>query len=163
MRLTFDESTRPHCRNCWNLPFRAALLFAVWLTGCNNTCFTFTSNPPKGTVGVKVGDPSPTCRLAKANTAVRVEMDTEPACGSCAGSVQVQHIFVSIRRIEIHPSRTSDDDSPDWQELAPGLAQQPLQVDLVRSTADRNAGEPLGEIVAIPAGIYRQARLGFVP
>src|SRR6266849_4664860 len=84
-------------------------------------------------------------------------------CSSCSESDRIQHIFVSIRGIEVHPNTTANDDSPDWQELAPQLAQQPLQVDLVRGTADRNAREALGEIVVIPAGIYRQVRLRFVP
>jgi len=164
MGLTFGESTWPPCRNCWNLPFPAGLLFVVWLTGCNNTCFTFTSNPPTGTVVIKASDPSPTCTLTKAHGAVRFEMETEPTCSSCAGLGHVQHIFVSIRGIEVHPNTASDDDSPDWQELLhPDFLKHPLQVDLVRGTADRGAREPLGEIVAIPAGIYRQVRLRFVP
>ncbi len=164
MRLTFAESTRPLCRNCWNLPFRMALLFVVGLTGCNNTCFTFTSKPPTGTIVIKASDPNPTCRLTTMNGAVRVQMDTQLACSSCAGSSQVQHIFMNIRGIEVHPSATADDDSPDWQELLPPeFVKQPLQVDLVRGTADQGAREPLGEIVAIPAGIYRQVRLRFVP
>ncbi len=164
MGLTFAEGTRPICRNCWNLRFRTALLFAVGLTSCNNTCFTFTSNPPTGTFGIKASDPSPTCELEKANGAIRVQLGTEPVCSSCAGSGHVQHIFVSIRGIEVHPSMTADDDPADWQELLPAeVVEQPLQVDLMRGTADRSAREPLGDIVAIPAGIYRQVRLRFVP
>jgi len=59
---------------------------------------------------------------------------------------------------------TADDDPADWQELLPAeVVEQPLQVDLMRGTADRSAREPLGDIVAIPAGIYRQVRLRFVP
>ena len=163
MGLTFAESTWPPCRNCWNLPFPAALLFAVWLTGCNNTCFTFTSNPPTGTIGIKASDPKPTCTLTTSG-AVRLTVQTVPMCSSCSESGRIQHIFVSIRGIEVHPSTTADDDSPDWQELLPSeFVKQPLQVDLVRSTTDRRVREPLGEIVAIPAGIYRQVRLRFVP
>lgn len=40
---------------------------------------------------------------------------------------------------------------------------QPLQVDLVRGIADRAEREPLGEGVAIPAGISPPVRLPFVP
>jgi len=163
MGVIFAENTRSRCRNCWSFAFPAALLFAVWLTGCNNTCFTFTSNPPTGTIGIKASDPSPTCTLTKTNVAVRVEVHTNPECASRSGSSRVQHIFVSIRSIEVNPSTTADDDSADWQELAPQLAEQPLQVDLVRGPADGRAREPWGEIVAVPAGIYRQVRLRFVP
>ncbi len=163
MGLTFAENARSFCRNCWNLRFRAALLFAVWLTGCNNTCFTFTSNPPIGTIGIKASDPKPTCTLTTSG-AVRLTVQTVPMCSSCSESDRIQHIFVSIRGIEVHPSTTADDDSPHWQELLPPeLVEQPLQVDLVRGTADRSPREPLGEIVTVPAGIYRQLRLRFVP
>jgi hypothetical protein len=164
MGLTFAENNRPACRSCRSHAFPAALLFAIWLSGCNNTCFTFTSNPPTGTIGVKASDPRPTCTLAKANGAVRLTVLTNPMCSSCSDSGRIRHIFVSIRDIGIHPSPTADDDSPDWQELLPpGLVKQPLQIDLVRGTTDRSVREPLREIATIPAGIYRQLRLRVAP
>jgi len=163
MGLPFAENTRQLCLNLWNVPFCAALLFAVWLTGCNNTCFTFTSNPLTGTIGIKASDPKPTCTLTTGG-AVRLAVQTVPTCSFCSESGRIQHIFVSIRGIEVHPSMTADNDSSDWQELlSPGLVKQPLQVDLVGGTSDRSARESLGEIVTIPAGIYRQVRLRFTP
>jgi hypothetical protein len=160
--VTFAENTRSRCPNCWSFAFPAALLFAVWLTGCNNTCFTFTSNPPTGTIGIKASDPKPTCTLTTSG-AVRLTVLTVPICSSCSGSGRIQHVFVSIRGIEVNPSRTAGDDLADWQELAPQLAEQPLQVDLVRGPADGSTREPLGETVTVPAGIYRQLRVRFVP
>jgi hypothetical protein len=75
----------------------------------------------------------------------------------------VGHRFhLTIRGIDVHASATADDDSPGWQELAPQLAAQPVHVDLVGGPADRRTREPLGEIVAIPAGIYHQVRVRFV-
>lgn len=157
-------SVKRRNKRCAHSAFLAALLFAVWVTGCNNTCFTFTSNPPTGTIGIKASDPSPPCRLTKANGAVRLMVQTVPMCSSCSESGRIQHIFVSIRGIEIQLSTTAEDDSPDWQELLPPeLVKEPLQIDLVRGTADGSAQVPLGEIVAIPAGIYRQVHLRFVP
>ncbi len=162
MGLTFAENAL--CRNSRNLPFQAALLMAVWLTGCNSTCFTFSSNPPTGTLTVKASDPSPSCRVTTVNGAVRIQLATERACSSCSASSQIQHIFVTIRGIEIHPSTTADDGSPDWLELLPAeAAKRPLQVDLVRGATDRIAREPLREMAAIPAGIYRQVRVRFSP
>ena len=84
-------------------------------------------------------------------------------CNSCSESSRIQHIVVSIRGIDVTSSSIADEESPDWQNLAPQLAKQPLQVDLVRDTADRSAGEPLGEIVTVPAGVYRQLRVRFLP
>jgi hypothetical protein len=163
MGLTFAENARPFGRNCWNLPLGAAFLFGFWLTGCNNACFTFTSNPPAGTINIKATDPSPTCTLTKVNGAVRLTVQTVPMCNSCSGSGRIQHIFVSIRGIEVHPGTPAEDDSSDWHELAPQFTKRPLQVDLARDTADRVVRELSGEIVAIPAGIYRQVRIRFVP
>lgn len=163
MGLTFAENPRPLCPS-WKLPFYATLLFAVWLASCHNTCFTFTSNPPAGTLTVKASDLKPTCKLTTANGAVRVQMGTEAGCSSCAASGQVQHIFLSIRGIEVHPSATADQDSPDWKELLrSGSVKQPLQVDLVGGIADRGELKPLGEITSVPAGIYRQLRVRLVP
>lgn len=156
-------SVKRRNKRCAQGAFGAAVLFAVWLSGCNNTCFTFTSNPPTGTVEIKAGDPKPTCRLTTVNGAVRVQMRTEPACDSCAGSGHVQHIFLSIRGIEVHPSTIADEDSPDWHELAPQLARQPQRIDLMKGSADRHASELLRGSAAVPAGTYRQVRVRFVP
>ncbi len=164
MALPFTENSTPLRHNCCSISFRAALLFAVGLAGCNNTCFTFTSNPPVGTIGIVVSNPSPACTLTKANGAVRVQARTVPVCSSCPSSGRVQHLFVTIRGIAVHPMAMADDDSPDWRELLPtDVAKQPIQIDLVGGTSDQNARVPLGEFVAIPAGIYRQVRMRFEP
>ncbi len=161
--LPLAANARSFCRNWWNAPLSVALLFVLGLTGCGNACFTFTSNPPVGTVGIKASDPSPTCRLTTVNGVVRVQMRTAPACSSCAGTGRVQHIFLSIRGIEVHPSTIAVEDSPDWQELAPQLAMQPQQIDFMTGTADRRASELLRGSAAVPAGTYHQVRLRFVP
>src|SRR5712692_2516538 len=164
MALPFTKNSTPLRHNCCSISFLTVLLFAVGLAGCNNTCFTFTSNPPVGTIGIVVSNPSLTCRLTTANGAVRVQAHTVPVCSSCPSSGRVQHIFVTIRGIAVHPRAMADDDSPDWQELLPTkLAKQPVQIDLVGGTAGWDARVPLGAAVAIPAGIYRQARLRFEP
>lgn len=162
MRPPSARNARLRCSNCLEPPLRVTLLFAVWVAGCNNTCFTFTSNPPTGKINIKVSDPQPACTLTKAPGAVRLVLQTLPLCSSCSESHRIQHLFVTIADIDVHASSTADDDSPDWQELAPQLAKQPFQVDLMRGVADQTTREPLGEIVSIPAGIYRQVRVRFV-
>ena len=163
MGLTVSENSQVLCRNCWSLPLSVALLCAVSLGGCSNSCFAFVSNLPVGTTGTSTSDLGPVCKPTTSNGAVRAQMDTVLVCGSCAGSTQVQHIFLSIQGVEVHPSALANDDSPDWQELLPAeLVKQPLQIDLVRGTAVGGAREPLGEFMAIPAGIYRQVRLRLV-
>jgi hypothetical protein len=168
MSLTSPCNTRSICRNCWSGPFRIVLLltvsFSAWAIGCNNTCFSFTSNSPTGIVTIKVSDLSPTCTLTRVKGAVHVQLATEAACSSCPASVQVQHIILSIRSIDVHPSEAADGDSPDWQELlAPERVRQPLNIVLTNGAADRSVREPFGDIMTIPAGVYRQVRLRFVP
>jgi len=162
MAQTFAENARSRRPGVCVLLFCASTLFGTSLAGCNDTCFTFTSNPPTGTINVKAGDPKPACTLTRANGAVRLVMQTIPICSSCSESARIRHVFLSIQGIDIHASSTADDDSSDWQELAPQLAKQPLQVDLMSGRADQDTREPLGEIVAVPAGTYRQLRVRFV-
>lgn len=86
-----------------------------------------------------------------------------PSCSGCSESNQIAHVILTIRGAEAHQSTIADDDSLDWQELAPQLAKQPRQVDLTRGTTDRDAPEFLGETVVIPTGSYRQVRVRLVP
>lgn len=163
MGLTFARKFPTICRNCWLVQVRVALLFVVALAGCNS-CFTFTSNPPNGTLGIVSSDPRSVCTLPKMNAAARLQLATEPACSSCVGSGQVQHIFLSVRGIELNPSATAHDDSPDWQELLlPDIEQQPLQIDLLESNAAQGVQEQLIKTALVPAGIYRQLRLRLAP
>jgi hypothetical protein len=162
MPLPLARNSRARCRPGWKLFLFGLPLFGVSLTGCNNTCFIFTSNPPTGTINVKAGNPKPTCMLTKANGAVRVVASTAPRCESCSPSTRIAHLFVSLRGIEVHPSAIADDASPDWQELMRQLPGQSPQFDLVSDTS-RGAPLPLGEVATIPADAYRQLRLRFVP
>jgi hypothetical protein len=163
MGLTPARKIRSLPLNCWNLLFPVALLFVFALAGCN-TCVTFTSNPPTGTLGIVASDPRPVCNLPKMNAAVRPQLAAEPVCTSCVGSSQVQHIFLSIWGIELNSSATAHNDSPDWQELLPpGLEQKPLQIDLMEGKADQTIQAIFGKTALVPAGIYHQLRLRLVP
>ena len=138
--------------------FFTALVFCLSLIGCDNTCFIFVSNPSGGTIAVGTN----TCSLNKANGTVRLRLTSSvmPAAGDWPTSVQ--HIFVTIRGIEANPSATAGEDSPDWQELAPNLATQPVQLDLLAHIGDSCAPSTFGD-VAIPADVYRQVRLLLSP
>jgi hypothetical protein len=99
--------------------------------------------------------------LPKVTSAVRLHMSAEPVCSSCLGAGQVQHIFLTIRGIELNSSATPHGDSPDWQKLLPPeIEQNPLQIDLMEGKADQ---APFGKAALVPAGIYRQLRLRLVP
>jgi hypothetical protein len=83
-----------------------------------------------------------------------------PAAGDW--STSVKHIFVTFRGIEANPSATAGEDSADWQELAPNLAMQPVQLDLLTRRDDSCEPSTFGE-VAVPADTYYQIRLRLSP
>jgi hypothetical protein len=161
MALPLAKNSWARCGYAWKL-LLVSPLFGIALTGCNDACFIFTSNPPTGTINVKAGNPKPTCKLTKANGAVRVLARTAPTCESCSPSARIAHLFVSLRGIELHPNPIADDASPDWQELMQQRPGQPPRFDFI-SVANRGARLPLGEIATIPADVYRQLRLSFAP
>jgi len=139
----------------------SALLVWLAVAGCNKTCVSFTSNPSTGILVVKVSDAKQACTLTTVKGTVRVQVGTSPMPSPTPSSSSLQHIFLGIRGIDAHPSTIADENSPDWQELAPQLARQPVQVDLM-ARLDPCAAGPLGES-NLPAGVYRQIRLRLVP
>src|SRR5262249_50577389 len=162
MRLTLAKNFLQVSCDRQKVLFPTLLLFAVWPAGCSSTCFTFVSNPSTGTIIIAAGDGRPACGLTTAHGTVRLMVERVPLCSSCPeSSPRIRHVFVSIQGIEVHESLTPADGSPEWQELAPQLATQPLQVDLVRGIDGQGEREPLAEIVTAPAGIYHQVRVRF--
>jgi hypothetical protein len=72
MALTLAKNSRARYSHVSKFLLLAVSVFGISLTGCNNTCFLFTSNPPTGTINIKAGDAKPACMLTTANGAVRV-------------------------------------------------------------------------------------------
>ena len=134
--------------------FFVALLFCLSFAGCDNFCFIFVSNPSGGAIAIG----STTCPPNKANGTVHLRFTSSvmPAAGDWPSSVQ--HIFVTLQGIEANRSAMADDDSPDWQELAPQLATVPIQLDLVAHNSDSCESNVLSD-VTVPADTYRQIRL----
>lgn len=134
--------------------FLVTLCFCLSLLGCDNACFIFVSNPGGGTIAAG----STGCSLNNSSGTVRVRLTSsvKPAAGNWPASIQ--HIFVTLRSIEANPSATSDEDSPDWQELAPKLATQPIQLDLLEWSGDSCEPSGFGN-VTVPADAYRQIRM----
>jgi hypothetical protein len=137
--------------------FFTALVFCLSFAGCDS-CFIFVSNPSGGTIAVG----NTTCPPNKPNGTVRLRLTSPVRPTAADWPTSVQHIFVTFRGIEANPSATADEDSPDWQELAPNLATQPVQLDLLAHIGDSCAPSTFGD-VAIPADVYRQVRLLLSP
>ncbi len=142
-------------------------LFCLSFVGCSNYCFVFVSNPGGS---ISTGSNTPSCQLNTATGTVRLRVTASPPTPAQATPTPatIQHIFVTLRGIEATPSAIPNDDSPDWRELAPQLATQPAQLDLLAHNPDpcdhnQNTFAEADADVAIPADAYRQIRLRLSP
>jgi hypothetical protein len=138
-------------------------------SGCNSCYAGFWNGNQSG-----VAFSNTSCPLTKATGAVSFQMKevvapTSPSLAfpsSLASPLDAQHIFVTLRGIEAHPSMTADKDAPGWEELAPDLAAHPMQVDLLALNVDSQLlGLPTSANVPaiVPADEYRQLRVRLVP
>jgi Domain of unknown function (DUF4382) len=150
-RRSFNREASRASRTC----LVAALFFCLGLFGCSNYCFVFVSNP-----GGSISTSTPSCQLNTATGTVRLRITASPTATASAEAAAptVQHIFVTLRGIEAIASTIADDDSPEWRELAPKLAAQPEQLDLLARSVE-SCERGMFEDVAVPADAYRQIRL----
>jgi hypothetical protein len=115
---------------------------AATLAGCiGSNSGSGMSNGGTGTVNVSITDP-PSCKFPNGD---------------------FQHVYIAIRSVQAHTSATADDNSPGWQELAPQLNTQPMQIDLFAAGPNACLLMMLGSNTALPAGTYQQIRLLLVP
>jgi hypothetical protein len=127
------------------------LCSAAATTGCNNYCVSGVINPPTGTIQVN------TCPPSQANATVRISIHPSATSSTESGSIGFRHIFVTIIGIE-----ASSEVPAEWQELAPDLERNPVQIDLVGCTLDDCASPSFAETL-VPAGVYHEVRLRFAP
>lgn len=137
----------------------AAMFTVIALIGCGDSCFVGFFSSGNGTVIVKAGNSPPVCSLTRATGAMDVIILKLPACESCTASARVEHVFVIPRGIWLRQSGMDDAHSADWLEIAPQLASEPRQIDLVGNSVS----EILVENAIVPAGSYREVRLQFFP
>lgn len=141
-------------QNVWTV---VALLIAVGLAGCANSCFVFVSSNGSSGVFVKVGEPPPVCSLDPAKGAIHATVLKSSVCEACTSSTKMEHVFVTVRGIQLSPA-TIDANSPEWFEIAPHLAVEPKQIDLMGNAAP----EVLVDRAMVSALSYREVRLQFV-
>jgi hypothetical protein len=134
-----------------------AMFTTIWLSGCGNSCFVGFFNNGNSGVIVSAGNPSPTCSLSQANGTMSAMALKSPVCESCTVDARVEHVFVTLRSIQLRPRASDDTNSSDWIELAPHLANEPRQVDLMGNSMS----VILVESVIVPAGSYSEVRLQF--
>jgi hypothetical protein len=135
------------------------LFLSLGLSACGtNSCILIVSNP--GSSGGTISGSGPNCSLNTTTTvSMRITSSLAPPAG---GASSIQHVFVTLRGIEANPSANAEEYSPDWQELAPKLATQPVQLDLLARSGD-SCEANISERVAVPADAYRQIRLRLAP
>ncbi len=114
-------------------------LVALLAVSCGQSSVEVGSNPPRGTVSVSVSDP-PSCRVPNGD---------------------FKSVYVSIRSVQANLS--ADENSGNWVELAPQLADNPVQLDLLAGGQNQCILRQLSQQVSIPAGDYQQIRLILMP
>jgi hypothetical protein len=87
---------------------------------------------------------------------VSVSISDPPSCMPPNGTFA--HVFVSIRSVQAHIDANASDSSSGWQELAPQLASQPMQIDLFSAPQTNCVLAQLGS-ASLPVGSYQQIRL----
>jgi hypothetical protein len=133
-------------------------LFTTAISGCGNSCFVGFSNNGNGGIIVKAGNPPPACSLPQMNGAMSVLALKPLLCEFCAAPGP-QHVFVTLRAVQLRSSAMVEPAPSDWLEIAPRLRDEPLQIDLIGGPVP----EMLVDNAAIPAGTYHQVRLRFLP
>jgi uncharacterized protein DUF4382 len=122
----------------WIGSFTALVAFAAALVSCGGSGSGLViSNGGMGTIRVSLTDP-PSCKFPNGD---------------------FQHVYVTIRSVQAHTSASADDNTPGWQELAPQLVNQPLQIDLFAAGPNACLLTMLGSNTALPAATYQQIRL----
>ena len=92
---------------------------------------------------------------------INVSMTDPPSCAFPNGNFT--HVYITVGSVQAHTSATADDNSAGWQELAPQLVNQPMQIDLFAASSNTCLLTNLGSNAAFPAGNYQQIRLLLVP
>ena len=130
---------------------------AIGLTACGDTCFQGISNNGNGVVIIKSGSSPPPCFQTKTFGMMRIVVTRTPACQTCTTAGRLEHVFVTLKSIELRPSTADEANPAEW--LAIPATNEPRQIDLLGDPAP----EVLAESLLVPAGNYSAMRLQFVP
>lgn len=136
----------------------ATVLLCFSFTSCgigDNSCVTFVWNPG----GIDSPD-NPSCPFTQGNGMVNVQIDSSFASAPGPSSPNLRHVYVTLTGIEARASDVLGQDGsvPEWQQLAPRLAEKPQQVDLLENDGDSCSAHSISSS-EIPAGVYAEIRL----
>jgi len=111
----------------------------VFAAGCGGSGSSSMSTMPSSAMGT-----------------VTVSLSDPPSCKNPNGNFG--HVFITVRSVQAHTSASATDSTPGWQELAPQLATQPMQIDLFSAAQTNCVLAQLGS-ASLPVGNYQQIRL----
>ena len=135
------------------------LALCFLLFGCGDTCFVIIGIFPNTTSATN----PPTCKLGDGTGTIIVGINSARPSPQAPTSPNLQHVFITLRGIDASPDAIATEDSPDWQELAPELASEPVQIDLMNtSVSDVSCASSLTRKSIVRADLYRQIRLRLV-
>ena len=114
------------------------ILLVSWIAaGCGGgSSYMSMPSSAMGTIVVSISDP-PSCKDPNGN---------------------FEHVYVTVRSVQAHVDPNATDSSSGWQELAPQLASQPMQIDLFSAPQTNCVLAQLGS-ASLPVGSYQQIRL----
>jgi hypothetical protein len=87
---------------------------------------------------------------------IMVSISDPPSCKHPNGDFM--HVYITVRSVQAHIDPNATDNSSGWQELAPQLANQPMQIDLFSNAQTNCVLAQLGS-ASLPVGSYQQIRL----
>lgn len=135
-------------------PLCATVLLCMALTSCGGDyCIEGIFNPG-GTITGNTGG----CTVNKLTGNVSLSITSTTVSPDAPMSPSLLHIYVTLQGIEAHPNAFGPEDSPDWEELAPDLAREPKQIDLLAHPTNSCAANLVRD-ASVSAGGYRQLRL----
>ena len=112
----------------------AILVVTALVAGCGGS--STSQGTGMGTIVSSISDP-PSCKTPNGN---------------------FSHVYITVRSVQAHIDPAATDSSSGWQELAPQLANSPMQVDLFGDTQTNCVLAQLGS-ASLPVGSYQQIRL----
>src|SRR6202162_6475816 len=144
----------PHYFFAWESGMR--ILIRQWAQRNAGVLFAGFALLVPAAIGVSCGGSTqmqtPTTNIGTVN----VSISDPPSCMPPNGTFT--HVFVTVRSVQAHIDPNANDNSSGWQELAPPLANEPMQIDLFSAPQTTCVLAQLGS-ASLPVGSYQQIRL----
>jgi hypothetical protein len=135
------------------------VLACLVLTSCGTTCVAGIFANGTGIILVKNSTPPPACPFSSGVGMMNVVAIKSQVCETCTASSRPQHIFVTLKSIQLHSAFPDSLNSRQWFELASPLLREHRQIDLLSDSAP----EILVQNAPVPSNTYPELLLQFLP